>query len=218
MAVLESSLLLPLPTGVVIKHVTLDGDHLLIQVEACGPLACCPLCARPARRIHSTYTRTLADLPCAGRPVILHLLVRKWYCEATDCPRRIFTERLSELVRPSARMTLRLSAALQAQGLATCGEGGARLGKRLGMRTSPTTLLRRVMELPEPPVLSVVQLGIDGWSFRRGKRFGAILVDLETHRVLDLLPDRSASTSAAWMQRAIQRSVWSAGIARRSLR
>jgi len=43
-------------------------------------------------------------------------------------------------------------------------------------------------------------LGIDDWSFRRGRTFGTLLVDLATHGVLDLLPDRTAESAAAWMR------------------
>jgi transposase len=45
----------------------------------------------------------------------------------------------------------------------------------------------------------VSQIGIDDFSFRRGRKFGTILVDLQTHQVIDLLPDRTVETSAAWM-------------------
>ena len=43
-------------------------------------------------------------------------------------------------------------------------------------------------------------LGVDDWSFCKGKAFGTILVDLEQHRVIDLLPDRSAATFATWLK------------------
>jgi transposase len=130
--------------------------------------------------------------------LILH--VRKFFCDTSECPRKIFAERLIPFVEPQARMTCRLSQAIQLIGLATCGKLGARLAARLGIQTSWMTVLARIMAKPSPPAPPVVQLGVDDFSFRRGCTFGAILVDLERRQVLDLLPDRQAETAAAWMQ------------------
>src|SRR5204863_7375888 len=81
-----------------------------------------------------------------------------------------------------------------------CGKGGAKLAARLGMQASRHTILRRIMDLPDGSAGTVVYVGIDDFSFRRGYRFGTILVNLESHRVVDLLPDREAETAAAWMR------------------
>jgi hypothetical protein len=35
-------------------------------------------------------------------------------------------------------------------------------------------------------------VGIDNWAIRKGRTYGTIMVNLERHRVFDLLPDRSA--------------------------
>lgn len=130
----------------------------------------------------------------------LVLQMRKFFCDTPTCPRKIFTERVPIFVQPWARMTTRLSQMLQALGVATCGELGARLSGHLGIHASPTTLLRRVMALPTAPPGPVSILGIDDWSFRRGRKFGTILVDLQAHQVIELLPDRKTETAAAWMQ------------------
>ncbi len=160
----------------------------------------CPLCGQASRHIRSSYTRHVADVPYAGRQVQLILRVRKFCCDTTDCPRRIFAERLTPFIEPWARMTTRLSQTIEAIGLATSGELGSRFAPRLGVVTSPTTILRRTMSLLAQRSEPVSRLGIDDWSFRRGRQFGTILVNLATHEIIDLLPDRETETAQAWMQ------------------
>src|SRR5262249_36359260 len=95
---------------------------------------------------------------------------------------------------------LPLRAALQDIGLSLGGRPGARLGGRLGMMASRATLLRLVratpLATPEPPQV----LGVDDWAWRRGQRYGSILVDLERRRPVDLLPDRSANGLITWLR------------------
>jgi transposase len=97
-------------------------------------------------------------------------------------------------------MRIRYCQQITSIGLATCGKGGTRLAARLGMHTTRQTILRRIMNLPDPPLGSILYLGIDDFSFRRGCCFGTILVNLESRRVVDLLPDREADTGASWMR------------------
>jgi transposase len=96
-------------------------------------------------------------------------------------------------------VTARLFQIVQILGLATGGRLGVRVTERLNIQTSKTTILRRIMALPREPVGQVPQIGIDDFAFRRGRKFGTIIVDLQTHKIVDMLPDRTADTSAAWM-------------------
>ena len=89
--------------------------------------------------------------------------------------------------------------ALRAIGVALGGNAGARLAARLRLPTSPATLLRLVRAAPRPQPPALQAVGIDEWAWRRGHRDGTILVNLVDHRVVDLLPDRSAATVAAWL-------------------
>ncbi|GHO51194.1 hypothetical protein KSX_93570 [Ktedonospora formicarum] len=83
--------------------------------------------------------------------------------------------------------------------LATSAEAASRLAPRLGMKSSPSTLLRCQKTNPLPQPSSHTKIGIDDFAFRRGQTYGTIIVDLETHKIVDLLPDRSKETAKAWL-------------------
>jgi transposase len=131
----------------------------------------------------------------------LELHVRRFFCDTPDCPQAIFAERLPGVLAPYARRTDRLAAWFTAVGFALGGEAGARLLASLGLTASPDTLLVCIRARPLPAVSAPRVLGVDDWSFRKGRTFGTILVDLEQRRVIDLLPDREALTFALWLQR-----------------
>jgi transposase len=138
------SALLPDATALHLEACEVDAPttQITLRVRATQTIAPCPLCATPARRIHSDYERTLADLPWAQYRVRLQLRVRKWFCRNRSCPRRIFTARLPTIAAPWARRTLRLAQRLVALGVALGGKAGVRLGHAWDLRVSRHTLLR----------------------------------------------------------------------------
>ncbi len=100
---MESNPLLPLPQGMQIDQIQASQNEVSITVIATHPTSCCPLCRQPSSSIHSQYRRTVRDAPCAGRRVQLVLCVRKFFCRNPLCERKIFTERLPELVGPGRK-------------------------------------------------------------------------------------------------------------------
>jgi transposase len=132
---------------------------------------------------------------------MLRLRVRKFVCRSSSCPRKVFAERLPDLVQPWARVSNRLLEELKAVGLAASAEVSERLAPRLGMQVKASSLLRYLRTIPPPADVPVRALGIDDFALRRGDRYGTILVNIETGKPLDLLPDRTAEAVLPWLKR-----------------
>lgn len=180
-------------------HVEPEGFFLTVAPKA--RTAACPRCSTHSSRIHSYYIRHPADLPISGRVTRLLLHARRFRCVNAACPSVTFAERLPNLLLPAAQRTVRLNTALRDLALAFGGQAGARQSTRSAMPASGDTLLRRAHAASPPIVATPRVLGIDDFSFRKGQVFGTILTDGENHRVVDLLPDRTAETAAAWLQK-----------------
>ena len=150
--------------------------------------------------MHSCYTRTVADLPWAEWPVCLDVVVQRFFCDNAGCHYKTFAERFPAVVARYARRTLRLAARQRQTAYALGGEAGAKLVPHLTIPTSGDTLLRLIRKVPPVVVKSPRVVGVDDWAWRKGHHYGTILVDLERHCPIDLLPDRSADSLATWLQ------------------
>jgi transposase len=196
------SISLPLPVGVRLLRSEISEHDQAVVLFLCmtARSAACPLCRHKSRRVHSRYWRSLADLPCMGTPVRWRLRIRRFFCDNPHCRCQTFSESLPSLVSHHAHSTNRLRQAQECIGQAVGARPGARLTRALQMPTSATTLLRLERSAPVPPAPGPRVLGVDDWAFRKGRRYGTILLDLERHHVVALLPDRCAESLARWLK------------------
>lgn len=189
------------PAALRLEKIVNFPDHIMLFVVSKQSGSLCPRCELSSAKVHSRYARHLADLPWEGIRVSLHLRVRKFFCQNSDCKQSVFCELLPEVADPYARRTLRLNDALEVIGYALGGRPGARAADRLGLTASPRTLLRRVRDSAPFSLDPIRVLGVDDWAMRRGVRYGTILVNIEEHKPVDLLPDRKAATLTRWLRK-----------------
>jgi transposase len=162
----------------------------------------CPDCGEHLKSLHSWHNRRLQDLPVQGERVALQLQLGRWRCRNRRCERKTFVERLPALAAPVARRTHRVIELLQLLGHTAGGRPGEMLAARLAIPASDNTILRQLKRRAATRAKAPVRVaGIDDWSWRKGWKYGTIIVDLERREVVDVIAERSMEAAADWFAR-----------------
>jgi len=141
------------------------------------------------------------DLPAGGRPVLIHLVMRRFVCQNPACKKVTFAGQAEGLTARYQRWSVPLAGLLSQVALELAGRAGVRLAAALGIAVHRNALLRLVIGLPEPEITAAPEVvGVDDFALRRGHVYATILVDAVTGQAIDILPGREAGPLADWLK------------------
>jgi transposase len=184
----------------VIEDVTDQDGVIVVRARTAGGPVPCPGCGAGTGHVHGYCGRTVADVPADGRPVVLHVRVRRLRCPVLGCPVQTFREQVPGVLDRYQRRTTRLTGQSSAVARRLAGRAGAGLLAGLGVPVSRHTALRVLLKIPLPEVSIPRVLGIDDFALRRSHKYATVLINAATGERVDVLPGRTADVVEAWLR------------------
>ena len=187
-------------SSLVIEDVLDQEDMIVVRARTAGGAVPCPECGGLTGHVHGYFVRTLADVPADGRPVVVHVRVRRLRCPVLGCPVQTFREQVPGVLDRYQRRTTRLAGQAGEVTRRLAGRAGSALATALGIPLSRHSALRALLSIPLPAVPVPRVLGIDDFALRRGHDYATIMINAETGQRVDVLPGRTADVVEAWLR------------------
>ena len=190
------------PVALEIYDIVSDENQITIYMKSKSKECICPACGTISQKHHGTYHRHVQDLPIFGKSVWLDITAYEYQCENPDCLNVSNVETFQGFLRYRRRMTDRCAFFICALALETSCEATADICKAMGVQVSGDTVIRMLLSRAEDCPAEVVGdlVGVDDFANKKGRTYCTVLVNGESHRIIDILEGRDSDTLKAWLQ------------------
>ncbi len=182
-----------------VEDINLEKEELCIKLKSKASSGNCPYCQETSNRRNGYYKRYPHDLNLGEKRVRLELRVQRYFCLNKSCSQKTFGEAFV-LANRNAQRCKRLEKAHTNIAIKIGGEAGSKLASQLNIPISADTLLSDIKHKPLAPINTPRVLGVDDWALKKRESYGTILVDLEKHKVIDVLEGRDSEVLAEWLE------------------
>ena len=193
-----------LSSGLLVQNIEQSGGMLYVYATSSSEEGTCPYCGQKSKKVHSRYVRVIHDLSILGYGAVIHLGVRKFFCQNHECAKTTFAEQPGTEVFRYRRRTCRCEVAVARHGISASSNSASRLLSLLGIPVSSSTVLRDLHRMHPSSYEDVREVGVDDWAWRKGVTYGSIVIDLKEGWPIDLLGDRDTDSFREWMQGHVQ--------------
>jgi transposase len=172
-------------------------EVLLFTKNQC---ANCPVCGSITNEVHSTYNRTILDLPIVNTKLILTVVTKRYFCTNENCYRKIFCMRLTDFAQAYARRTNRLELILEKISVIISSISGSKLSDYLNIRISNSTFIRITRRIELNLNYNLEVIGVDDFAYKKNYIYGTIVCDHSTHSVIDIFEGRDSEDLGNWLE------------------
>lgn len=183
-----------------VAHVYESKNQYEFLLCSTGKASKCPKCGTESRRQHGHKERIVQDLPILGKRVRLNIRQYKYFCDNEECYVKIFTE-ANDLIEPYGQYTKRCQEYMLKVAVQVSCESASKILIYQGISVSGDKLLQMLKaagtRYKEEPV---TKIGVDDWAYRKGQKYGTLICDLETHKIIEVLEGRDGEAIEKWLR------------------
>ena len=178
------------------KNMTLTNcesefQTLHLTLKSVSHESLCPECGEESIHTRGYEKRTVKILRIGSMSALLRVFLRKYECRNCSCKRKIFVEQVPWLDR-YARYDKRCIHQMNCISLLMSSICASELLSTFGIKCSPNTCINHLLSLDWVPDRSARHVGLDDFALKRGHVYGTVIVNQDTHEIIELVASRDA--------------------------